>query len=281
MTDLLARVSGVTLPFTPPRPSAGVPGEAPATATTVELQVDQLHPNPRHRRREHCDSDLTALADSMRQHGLLQSLCVRPLADDQYEIISGERRWRAAQLAGMSSLSCRVFDIDENQAFVLALVENLQRQQLKPLEEAQAYQEMLDRGIVRNRKAIAALVGVDKSRITQMLKLLELDPATQRRLKEHPKLLTESHGRLLLQVPDLAERHRLADEVVEFGWSRDRLRAEIGERCRIQAIERWRSGSREFLRSYVGNYAGFSFCVDLTRADLRQAAEVLDLLIHQ
>jgi ParB/RepB/Spo0J family partition protein len=246
-----------------------------AAVATADVLISQLQPNPHHPRRASSDSNIELLADSLRQHGQLQPLWVRPLCDDRYEIIAGIRRWQAAQLADISSLSCCVLNVDDGEAFVLSLVENIQRQQLTPLEEAHAYQEMLDRGIASNRAGIARLLGVTRARITQQMKLLELDPATQQRLRDHPKVLTESHGRLLLEVTDLAERHRLADQAIALRWSRDRLKAEIEERRRKQGIERWQAGTGELPRAYVLNHTGISLRIDLMSADLEQQADIM------
>lgn len=247
----------------------------PVAAATAKLRVGQLHPAPRHLRREGSDSELELLADSLRLHGQLTPLWVRPLGDDKYEIIAGVRRWRAAQLAGLETLSCQVFAADEDQAFVLSLVENLQRQQLTPLEEAQAYQELLDRGIVRNRAGIARLAGVHRSRITRIMKLLELDPGTQQRMKEHPEILNDTHGRLLWEISELTERHRLADEIIAFRRPASWLKTVIEERRRAHDIARWQAQGEEYPRSFVGRYAGFSFQVDLMQADWRQAGETM------
>ena len=143
-----------------------------ATAT-IELQIEQLQPNPRHHRRRGSETDLADLADSLRQHGLLHSLCVRPLDTDHYEIIAGERRWRAAQLAGITSLSCHIFEIDEDQAFVLALVENIHRADLNPIERAKAYQNFLNTFSLTQSEA-AQRLGEDRSVVANYLRLLDL-----------------------------------------------------------------------------------------------------------
>ncbi len=262
------------MPELPPGRRTDVPMPC-AVQATVSLPIGQLQPSQRPLRRAACAADLELLAESLRHHGQLTPLWVRRLGDEQYEIVAGERRWRAAQAAGLSTLHCQVFHVSEDQAFVLALVEECQRRQLSPLEEAHADQEMLDRGLVRNRAAIARTVGVTRTRVTQRMKLLELDAGTQQLLREHPQELTESHGRLLLGVVDFAERHLLADQVITLRWSTTRLRQEIDARAQEREVARWQSGRRELPRSLAGRYAGFSFQVDLTRADLRQAAEVM------
>jgi ParB/RepB/Spo0J family partition protein len=247
-------------------------------AATVELRITELRPNPRHPRQRCSDSDIALLADSVHQHGLLAPLWIRPLADGCYEIIAGECRWRAAQLAGISFVSCRVFNVTEDQAFTLSLIENLERSELTPLEEAQAYQEMLDRRIARNRADIARLVCVTRMRITQRMRLLELDAVTQQTLREHPDLLTEYHGRLLWEVKDLPSRHRLADKAVEERWSGGRLKAEIQEWLREREIDHWLSGDQSLPRAYTVSLPGFSLSVSFERADLYQVQDTLGRL---
>jgi len=267
MGDLQGRTGEGRLPF--------------ASRAAVELHVLQLHPSLHHPRREYCDSDLESMADSLRQHGQLTPLWVRPLADDQYEIVAGVLRWRAAQLAGISHLTCQVFEVDDDQAFVLSLIENLQRCELTPLEEARAYQEMLDRSIARNRAAIARLLGVTRARITQRMKLLELDPATQRRMEEHPDLLTESHGRLLWEVEHLTERHALADDVIASHSSCGQLRDRVEEYQRAREVELWQLGDRARPRSYRVTQPGFSLHINFRLADLDRVVGSMSSLMRR
>jgi ParB/RepB/Spo0J family partition protein len=250
----------------------------PPAVAAAEVDVSRLQPNPRHPRHEYSGSDLGLLADSLRQHGQLAPLLVRRLSDEQYEIIAGTRRWRAASLAGLVALRCQVFEVDEDEAFVLALDDNLQHQRLTPLEEAWAYQELLDRGIVRNRAEIARRVNVTRTRITQRMKLLELDPVTQQKLALHRDLLTEYHGRLLREVEDLSARHRLADEAIDGRWSGGRLRARVEEWLRDRDADSWLSGERSSPRAYSVSLPGFTLSMNFARADLLQVDETLDRL---
>ena len=189
------------------------------SAQLISLPLSQLHPSPYQPRLTHSQTSIEELAISLREVGLLEPVCVRPLQEHIYQIIAGERRWRAARLAGFTHILCRLLHVSEDTAFVMAVAENLQRRSLSPVEEALAYQEMLERGIAKNRTAIARLLGVSRPRITQRMRLLELDEGTQRRMQEHRSILTEYHGRLLWEVKALADRHRIADEAVERRWS--------------------------------------------------------------
>jgi ParB/RepB/Spo0J family partition protein len=253
---------------------SGRPQLEPVAVT--HLDVEKLRPSPYRLRRQHSDSEIERLADSIRHVGLLEPLCVRPLRGDVYEVIAGERRWQAAQLLGISSVLCRVFNVTEQQAFVLAVTENLQRRELSPLEEAEAYQEMLDRGIARNRATIARILGVSRPRITQRMKLLELDPATQEKMQQYSSILTEYHGRLLVQVAKLRDRHRLADEAVASRWSGAQLKARLEEYRRKQEVEEWQLVDTRSPRSYRVSYPGFRLSINFLRADVNR---VLDSLL--
>jgi len=257
-------------------PGGGVPAGTPIP--TVELDLESIQPSPFQPRRRAAQTHIEALADSIRQVGLIEPICVRPLPSGEYQIIAGECRWRAAKLAGLAGISCRVHELTEDQAFVLALVENLQREDLSPLEEALSYQQMLDRGIARSRAAIARLVGVTRMRITQRMRLLELDPVTQEKLDNHPKVLTEYHGRLLWQVKDLPVRHRLASEAVEGRWSGSRLRVRVDEWLKSAEAEARLSGGTTTPCSYTISLPGFRLHVDLNRANLHHVRDALTRL---
>ena len=241
----------------------------------IYLAPQQLCPGCFQPRRSYSDKSIEELAASIRQMGLLEPICVRPLGDVLFQIIAGERRWRAAKLAGVERLPCRVFAVTEDQAFVMALAENLQRNDLTSLDEALAYQVMLDRGIANNRATIARLLGVARQRITQRMKLLELDESTQRRLQAHPEILTEYHGRLLWHVKDLAARHRLADEAIEMRSSGRCLKAQVDEYHRQKEIEKWVVSRTGLPRSYKVSLPGFSLGIDYSRANLSQVLDIM------
>lgn len=240
----------------------------------VQLPTEQLQAMPANRD-GYRDEQLAALAESLLRDGPLQALLVRPLSDGSYAIIAGSRRWHAARLAGLRHLPCRVLDVDEDRAFVLGLIENVHRRELGALEEAQAYQELLDRGIVRNRAGIARLVGVTRMRITQRMRLLDLDEWTQTALAEHSDVLTEYHGRLLCAVRSTAARQQLVLQAVDGRWSGARLRQEIERLAIAEDQHGWVSGDRYFPRSYSIALPGFRVSISFRRADLRQVRDTL------
>ena len=247
---------------------------------TVELDLDSLHPSPFQPRRHPSLPHLEALAASIRQLGLLEPLCVRPLSAGSYQIIAGESRWRAARLADLSRVPCRLYHVSEDQAFLMALAENLQRHALSPLEEALSYQQMLDRGIAKNRAAIARLLGVSRPRITQRMKLLDLDPVTQQLLEDHPALLTELHGRLLWEVKSLADRHALAHDAIARRWSGARLRAAVEEYLRESDVAAWRGLPLGLPRAYHLSYPGFRLSINFRCADHARVLASLRRLVE-
>lgn len=155
-----------------------------------------------HQPRQVFDEEALAdLAESIREHGVLQPLLVRPCDDGeqrgQFEIIAGERRWRASQLAGLTEVPVIVHEIEQQRAFQMAIVENLQRENLSPLEEARAYQTLLRQGM--NQEQVAVALGKGRSTITNTLRLLTLPPDAEMALEKG--LITAGHARALLGHP--------------------------------------------------------------------------------
>jgi ParB family chromosome partitioning protein len=191
----------------------GAYAEAPEL---VQLRVDEIRPNPRQPRR-HIDHEATAgLADSIRAQGVLQPVVVRPRDEGGYELIAGERRWRAAREAGLSSVPALVREADDRQTLLLALVENVAREDLSPLEEARAYAVLLDE-FALSLGEVAERVGRSKPAVSNRLRLLELPQDVMGMLERG--LLTEGHARAVLAVPDDEGRRRLAQAIVREGLS--------------------------------------------------------------
>ncbi len=181
----------------------------------VEIPITDVVPNP-HQPRVHFDEEtLGELAASIAQLGVLQPILVRPV-DDHFELIAGERRWRAARRAGLTAVPAIVRTSDDVSAVEQALVENLHRQDLTPLEEAAAFQQLIeDFGLTHDD--IAQRVGKSRSAITNTLRLLALPPAVQHLLADGK--LSAGHARALLGTPDRALQERLARQASAEGWS--------------------------------------------------------------
>jgi ParB family chromosome partitioning protein len=175
-----------------------------------ELPTAAIRPN-RFQPRDHFDEEaLGSLADSIREVGVLQPVLVRPV-DEGYELIAGERRWRAARRIGLQTIPALVRETDDAQALEHALVENLHRDDLNPLEEAAAYQQLIeDFGLTH--EAVASQVGKSRTSVTNSLRLLQLPPAIQKLV--HEGRLTMGHARALLGTPDRAFQEELARRIV-------------------------------------------------------------------
>jgi ParB family chromosome partitioning protein len=176
-----------------------------------ELPTASIRPN-RFQPRDHFDEEaLGSLADSIREVGMLQPVLVRPI-DDGYELIAGERRWRAARRVGLQTIPALVRPTDDATALEHALVENLHRDNLNPLEEAAAYQQLIeDFGLTHD--AVAAQVGRSRASVTNALRLLQLPPAIQKLV--HDGRLDMGHARALLGTPDRAFQEQLAKKAVD------------------------------------------------------------------
>ena len=189
--------------------------DAGGAPTLVEVPIAEITPNP-HQPRVHFDEEtLGELAASIAQLGVLQPLLVRPVPGG-YQLIAGERRWRAAQRAGLATVPAVVRDSDDVSAVEQALVENLHRDDLTPLEEAAAFQQLIE-DFELTHDEVARRVGKSRSAITNTLRLLGLPPAVQHLLADGR--LSAGHARALLGTPDRALQERLAKQAAAEGWS--------------------------------------------------------------
>ncbi len=179
-----------------------------------EIDIKQVVPNP-NQPREHFDEEtLASLSRSITEIGVIQPIVVRELDDGQYELIAGERRWRAAKRADLSAIPAIVRTSDVLSSLETAVVENLHRQDLNALEEAAAYQQLVEEfGLTQ--EDVARRVGKSRSAVANTLRLLHLPPLVQRLLIEGQ--LNAGHARALLATPDRSEQERLATQIVEEG----------------------------------------------------------------
>lgn len=174
--------------------------------------------------RQHFDPEkLKELAHSIKKtNGLLQPIVVRPGANGQFEIVAGERRWRAAQLAGLSDIGCLVFPYTDEQALQGAIIENINRDDLNPIEEAQAYQRLINEFHYLHEE-VAASVSKSRTSITNSLRLLKLDARVQQLLIN--KQISEGHGKILASLKS-QEQIELAERCVQKGWNVRKMEAE-------------------------------------------------------
>jgi ParB family chromosome partitioning protein len=180
----------------------------------VHLPVETIHPNPRQPRRRFDAEATSALADSIKAQGIVQPVLVRTRAAGGFELIAGERRWRAAQQAGVPTIPALVRETDDRDTLLLGLVENVAREQLSPIEEARAYAVLIDEFNLTLGE-IAERVGHSKPAVSNRIRLLEL-PEDVLGMVERGEL-TEGHARAVLAVPDNEGRKYLAREIVSKG----------------------------------------------------------------
>ena len=190
-----------------------------AGAASVErlatLKLGQLGPGRYQPRTKMDEASLQELAASIRTQGLMQPILVRPLATDRYEIIAGERRWRAAKLAGLSEVPVVVRDVPDQAALAMALIENIQREDLNPLEEAQGVQRLVNEFKLTHQEAADA-IGRSRTATTNLLRLLNLEKSVQRRMLEGQ--IDMGHGRALLSLEG-RRQEEVAKRVAERGLS--------------------------------------------------------------
>ena len=200
---------------------AGAPGPDDGLGEVIgaryaEIAVTAITPNPRQPRRSFDEDALDELAESIRQVGLLQPVVVRAVGPGRYELVMGERRWRAAQRAGLSEIGAIVKQTQDNELLREALIENLHRQQLDPLEEAAAYQQLLD-DFGATHEELARKIGRSRPHISNTLRLLNLPPAVQKRVAAG--VISAGHARALLGLEEPLAQERLAQRIVAEGLS--------------------------------------------------------------
>jgi len=184
--------------------------ERPRTQRKVPIEF--IKPNPRNPRRSFSEVELKELGDSIKQHGVIQPIVVRAVkgAQDRYEIIAGERRWRAAQLAGLHDVPIVPVDVSDSDALELAIIENVQREDLNPMEEAQGYHALAGE-FKRSQDDIAKTVGKSRSHVANMMRLTKLPAEVQAYIAQGQ--LSAGHARALIGVPDpLAAAKRIVEE---------------------------------------------------------------------
>ena len=198
---------------------------AAASDTPRELAVDHLQPG-KYQPRTRMDQDaLKELAESIKTQGVIQPILVRPVADGKYEIIAGERRWRAARMAGLQAVPVVIRNIPDNQALAVALIENIQREDLNPLEEAQGIERLTNEFGLTHQSAAEAL-GRSRTAVTNLLRLLELAPPVRELLAEGK--LDMGHARALLVLPALRQVE-LASEIAAKGMTVREVEKRVSE----------------------------------------------------
>ena len=194
---------------------ASKPAKKKTEEAVLELDLDMIEPNRKQPRKYFDETALEELAASLKAYGMIQPIVVKK-SGDYYEIIAGERRWRAAKIAGLTKVPVVIKKWEEGEAFEAALVENLQREDLNPMEEAESYHRLQEEFGLSQEK-IAERVGKSRSAVTNSLRLLQLDPRVRNFVVENK--LTGGHARTLLPVTNGDDQFELAEQVIDEGLS--------------------------------------------------------------
>jgi ParB family chromosome partitioning protein len=177
----------------------------------VEVALDDIIPNRFQPRLSFDEKGLNELAESIRQHGIIQPLVLRKVAD-KYEIIAGERRYKASYIAGLTKVPAVVINLNDNESAEVAIVENIQRRDLSPIEEAKSYKKLLDRGYL-TQDQLASRMGKTQATVSNKLRLLNLDEKVQEALLNNK--ISERHARSILRLPNSEEQQNVLNEIIE------------------------------------------------------------------
>jgi ParB family chromosome partitioning protein len=237
------------------------PGERTARSQR-KVPIEYVRANPRNPRKLFSDAELSELADSIRERGIIQPIVVRARGADHYEIIAGERRWRAAQRAGLHEVPIVVLDVTDAEALELAIIENVQRSDLNPLEEASGYLSLANE-YNHSQEDIAKIVGKSRSHIANTLRLLHLPEKVKAYINSGK--LTAGHARMLVGQPSAEE---LADQIVNQGLNVRQVEAMARKSSQKQARDGKRAGQTgkdadtEALEKRLGDALGLAVTID-------------------
>ncbi|MBR4296763.1 MAG: ParB/RepB/Spo0J family partition protein [Bacteroidaceae bacterium] len=212
--------------------------ETSGSSSISEVAISQIEANPNQPRREFDEKALEELADSIRNFGIIQPITLRKLSDDSYQIIAGERRWRASQMAGLQRIPAYIRTADDENMMQMALVENIQREELNPIEVALAYQHLIERYNLKQEE-LSEKIGKNRATIANTLRLLKLPAQVQMAIKN--RQIDKGHARALLSLADPAMQVKFFKEVLEKGYSVRQIEEMVSQ---INAGEVVKSGKR-------------------------------------
>ena len=248
-----------------------------------KINISQIVPNPLQPRKNFKNEELKELSSSIKNQGLIQPIIVKPTEDNQFQIIAGERRWRACQLNGMHEVDCVIKDLDETSVLEAALIENIQREDLNVIEEANAYRGLINIKNINN-ESLAKLIGKSSSHVSNILRLLELDKKIQEMVINGE--LSMGHARALIGVPDAINK---ANEIVEKKLSvrqtekitsefKNNKKNKIEKDPNISDLEKELSDKIGLRTSIQFNESGSSGSLTLYYSDLNQLDDLMKRL---
>lgn len=212
--------------------------ETSGSSSISEVAISQIEANPNQPRREFDEKALEELAESIKNFGIIQPITLRQISDDRYQIIAGERRWRATQMAGLQRVPAYIRTADDENMMQMALVENIQREELNPIEVALAYQHLIERYNLKQEE-LSEKIGKNRATIANTLRLLKLPAQVQMAIKN--RQIDKGHARALLSLADPAMQVKFFKEVLEKGYSVRQIEEMVAQ---INAGEAVKSGKR-------------------------------------
>ena len=261
------------------------PNAPGALENVISVDIDRVMPNKQQPRKTFDKDKIAELADSIREEGIIQPIIVRP-ADNGYEIVSGERRYRAAREAGLKEVPCIVRRLSDQKTSLLALVENMQREDLNPVEEAEGLRDMIAKYALTQAQ-VSQSVGKSRPYIANSIRLLGLGPSVLEMVRDGK--LTAGHGRTLLGVEDPKRQEELAKKCAREGWSVRALEAEVaGKKKRPKPLKKVKNPDEAAVENELKDLFGTK--VNLVRKGVKgdrgcielefYSAEELDRLIE-
>ncbi len=247
------------------------------------INISQIKPNPNQPRKAFSEKEIGELATSIKNQGIIQPIVVKEINDEQYQIIAGERRWRASQLAGLHEVDCVIKDLQDSQILESALIENIQREDLNVIEEANAYKDLISIKKMNN-EGLAKMIGKSASHVSNILRLLDLDKAIQEMVMRNE--ISMGHARALIGVPNALEK---AKEIVSKKLSvrdvesltsnfKKNKKSKITKDPNIIDLERELSDKIGLRTSIQFNESGTSGSLTLYYSDLNQLDEIMKRL---
>lgn len=212
--------------------------ETSGSSSISEVALSQIEANPNQPRREFDEKALEELAESIKNFGIIQPITLRQINDDRYQIIAGERRWRATQMAGLQRIPAYIRTADDENMMQMALVENIQREELNPIEVALAYQHLIERYNLKQEE-LSEKIGKNRATIANTLRLLKLPAQVQMAIKN--RQIDKGHARALLSLADPAMQVKFFKEVLDKGYSVRQIEEMVAQ---INAGEAVKSGKR-------------------------------------